>query len=80
MRTLLTSLLLIGSALPAFATELTVTDWKSGDPPLPRFPESEKGIRGRIAASLWTAQEQADFGAGKLAWTSPQAGWRPTPC
>ena len=25
-----------------------------------------------IAASLWTAQEQADFAAGKLAWTSPQ--------
>ena len=25
-----------------------------------------------IAASLWTPQEQADFAAGKLAWTSPQ--------
>jgi raffinose/stachyose/melibiose transport system substrate-binding protein len=25
-----------------------------------------------IAASLWSAQEQADFAAGKLAWTSPQ--------
>lgn len=25
-----------------------------------------------IAASLWTAQDQADFAAGKLAWTSPQ--------
>lgn len=25
-----------------------------------------------IAASLWTAQEQADFAEGKLAWTSPQ--------
>ena len=25
-----------------------------------------------VAASLWTAQEQADFAAGKLAWTSPQ--------
>ena len=25
-----------------------------------------------IAASLWTPQDQADFAAGKLAWTSPQ--------
>ncbi len=25
-----------------------------------------------IAASLWTPQEQADFAAGKLAWSSPQ--------
>ena len=25
-----------------------------------------------IAASLWTPQEQADFTAGKLAWTNPQ--------
>lgn len=26
-----------------------------------------------IAASLWTQQEQANFAAGKLAWSSPQA-------
>jgi ABC-type glycerol-3-phosphate transport system substrate-binding protein len=25
-----------------------------------------------IAASLWTAEEQADFAAGKLGWTTPQ--------
>lgn len=25
-----------------------------------------------VAASLWTPEEQADFAAGKLAWTSPQ--------
>ena len=32
MKSLVLSLALIGTALPAFATELTVWDWKSGDP------------------------------------------------
>ena len=32
MKTFVTAAILAATALPAFATELTVWDWKSGDP------------------------------------------------
>ena len=44
MKTLLTSLLLIGTALPAFATELTVWDWKSGDPAAAPYFQKAKEV------------------------------------
>ena len=48
MKTLAYSLLLAGTALPAFATELTIWDWKSGDPAAAAYyAKGQRGVRGR---------------------------------
>ncbi len=44
MKSLLTGLLLAGAALPAFATELTVWDWKSGDPAAAAYYQKAKEV------------------------------------
>ncbi len=45
MKKLMLSLLLAGTALPAFATELTIWDWKSGDPAAaPYYRQGQRGV------------------------------------
>ena len=44
MKTYIAGLLLCATALPAFATELTVWDWKSGDPAAAAYYQKAKEV------------------------------------